>query len=102
MDVEECLIQDQRMVPNKRSPMATTKDSGILDTSDQNPEAHVALLLARISRDLQVFYEPLDLSTVESACHAVEVLTNLFSALKSHSRATAALASHLQSKKTGQ
>ena len=90
------------MAPNKRSPMATTKDSGILDTSDQNPEAHVALLLARISRDLQGFYEPLDLSTVESACHAVEALTNLLSTLKSHSRAAAALTNHLQSRKKGQ
>lgn len=85
----------------KRPGLAAKRDSANLDTSDRDPEAHVALLLARMAHDLRIVYEPLDLSTVESARHALEVLTGVRSTLDSHSRAVAALTSHLQQQKAG-
>ena len=47
--------------------------------SDLDFKAHVVLLLARMSRDLRVIYEPLDLSTPEAAvrrCHDRQIARN--------------------------
>lgn len=70
-----------------------------LHTCDLDPEAHVDLLLARISRDLRVMYEPPDLSTPEAAAHAVVMLDRLLATLESHRHAVKALINHLQEKK---
>ena len=63
---------------------------------DLYPEAHVHLLLARMSRDLRVMYEPPDLSTPEAAAHAVVMLDRLLATLESHSRAVKVLINPLQ------
>jgi len=67
-----------------------------LHISDLHPEAHVALLLARISRDLRVMYEPPDLSTPEAAARAVVKIDGLLATIESHHRAIRALKNHLQ------
>ena len=67
-----------------------------LHTCDLGPEAHVALLLARISRDLRVMYEPPDLSTPKAAACAVVKIDGLLATLESHHCAIKALRNHLQ------
>jgi hypothetical protein len=69
-----------------------------LDTRDPDPDAHVALLLARISRDLHVMYEPPDLSTPEAAARAVVMLDRVLETLESHRSAVKALKIYLQEK----
>ena len=69
-----------------------------LHTGDLDPEAHVDLLLARISCDLRVMYEPPDLSTPETAARAVVMLDRLLATIESHHREIKALRNHLQEK----
>ena len=66
----------------------------ILDSYDPDPEAHVALLLARISRDLH--HEPLDLRTLQAAALGVVMLDHLLETIGSHHRAVEALRNHVQ------
>jgi len=67
-----------------------------LHTCDLDPEAHVALLLARMSRDIRAMYEPPDLSTPEAAARAVVKIDGLLATLESHHCAIKALRNHLQ------
>ena len=48
-----------------------------------------------MSHDLQVMYEPPDLSTPETAAHAVVMIDRLLANLESHRRAIKALRNHL-------
>ena len=66
----------------------------VLDSYDPDPEAHVALLLARISRNLH--HEPLDLRTLEAAANGVVMLDHLLETIGSHHRAVKALRNLLQ------
>jgi len=66
---------------------------------DLYPEAHVHLLLARMSRDLRVMYEPPDLSTPETAAESAVRFDRLLATLESHHRAIKALRNPLQEKK---
>ena len=66
---------------------------------DLYPEAHVHLLLARMSRDLRVMYEPPDLSTPEAAAESAVRFDRLLATLESHHRAIKALRDPLQEKK---
>ena len=68
-------------------------------TCDLDPEARVALLLARISHDLQVMYEPPDLGTPEAAAHALVMLDSLLATLESHRCVIKALITHLQKRR---
>jgi hypothetical protein len=69
-----------------------------LHTCDLDPEAHGDLLLARISRDLWVMYDPPDLSTPEAVARAGVMLDRLLATLESHHRAMKALRNHLKEK----
>ena len=60
-------IHDRRVLPSNRCHHGTVEDFyRRLHTCDLDPEAHDDFLLARMSRDLQVMYEPPDLSTPEA------------------------------------
>ena len=69
-----------------------------LHRGDLDPEAHVDLLLTRISCDLRVMYEPPDLSTPKTAVRTVVMLDRLLATIESHHRAIKALRNHLQEK----
>jgi hypothetical protein len=69
-----------------------------LDACDPDLEFHVVLLLARISRDLRVLFEPPDLSTPESAADSAVSCDRLLAALESHHRTIKVLRNLLQEK----
>ena len=55
-----------------------------------------SLFSSRISRDLQVMYEPPDLSTPEATAYTVVMIDGLLATLESHHCAIKALRNHLQ------
>ena len=73
--------------PATDSTMESPRIYRTLHTCDRGPEAHVALLLARIFRDLRVMYEPPDLSMPEAAAHTVVMIDRLLATIDSHHRA---------------
>ncbi len=64
-----------------------------LDTGDLELEAHVALLLARMARDLHAMYEPPDLRTPQAAAHSTAMADRLIAVLESYHRIIKALRS---------
>jgi len=94
-------IHDRRVLPNNRTHMKPPMIHRTLHTCDLDlyPEAHVHLLLARMSRDLRVMYEPPDLSTPEAAAESAVRFDRLLATLESHHRAIKALRNPLQEKK---
>jgi hypothetical protein len=70
-----------------------------LHSWDPDREVHVVLLLARISRDLQVLYEPANLSTPASAANSTVRFDRLLGAIESHRRTIKVLRNLLQEKR---
>jgi len=80
--------------------MNAPRTYGTLDTRDLDPEAHVALLLARMARDLDAMYEPPDLSTPEATARTVVMLDLLLDTIESDHCAIKALKNDPQGRGT--
>src|SRR5512135_930382 len=70
-----------------------------LDAHDPDLEVHVVLLLARISRDLRVMFEPPDLSTPEAAARTIVMADRLLETIESHRHTIKVLRNLLREKR---